>query len=225
MIKGGIYISFLNEQNIPFNSDIFYFFNHQLCNHALDVFIPIFTKHTDDFFLLGLSILLLICSVVLKKEKLQRISTYLILSSIISGILFISIKFCSGELRPFLVLENVRQLISTGSPLTFPSGHTTSAFAFATTICMTYKIKIKNFSFNSAWVVYPIAIFMGISRIYVGVHYPFDVLIGAIIGTLTSYIIIKLGDKYLKDDIYSEKFLIAIVLSIIFYLSFIYRDI
>jgi undecaprenyl-diphosphatase len=136
-----------------------------------------------------------------------------------------TIKLLTGELRPFLVLENVHQLASVGSPLTFPSGHTTSAFAFATSIALIYKIKIKNFSFNSGWIVYPIAIFMGISRIYVGVHYPFDVLIGAFIGFLSAYVVVKLGDKYLKENVYSLRIAVAVMLIIILYITFIYGDI
>jgi undecaprenyl-diphosphatase len=143
----------------------------------------------------------------------------------ISGIIFITIKLLTGELRPFLVLENVNQLVSVGSNLTFPSGHTTSAFAFATSIALIYKVKIKNFSFNSGWIVYPIAIFMGISRIYVGVHYPFDVLIGAFIGFLSAYIVVKLGDKYLKENIYSLRITVAVMIIVTIYLNFIYGDV
>jgi undecaprenyl-diphosphatase len=191
----------------------------------LDFFIPILTNCVNDFFLLGLSIFIFALAITLNKHKLQRISVYLILSAITSGIIFITIKILTGELRPFLVLENVNQLVSVGSPLTFPSGHTTSAFAFASTIALTYKIKIKNFNFNSGWIAYPIAIFMGVSRIYVGVHYPLDVLVGAIIGFLSAYIVIKLGDKYLKDNICSLRITAAVILILILYICFIYVNI
>ena len=66
--------------------------------------------------------------------------------------------------------------------LSFPSGHTSSAFTFAMAITMVLKKKgvaIASFIF---------AFLMGISRIYVGVHYPTDVIVGAVVGILYAVI-------------------------------------
>ena len=66
--------------------------------------------------------------------------------------------------------------------LSFPSGHTSSAFTFALAITMVLKNKwvgIGSFVF---------AFLMGISRIYVGVHYPTDVIAGAFVGLLYAVI-------------------------------------
>lgn len=63
----------------------------------------------------------------------------------------------------------------------FPSGHTTSAFAFATMIAL----------FFPSWTIVCLilGILAGISRIYLGVHYPLDVAVGALIGMITSCIV------------------------------------
>lgn len=66
--------------------------------------------------------------------------------------------------------------------LSFPSGHTSSAFTFAMALTLTLKNKwasIGSFVF---------AFLMGISRIYVGVHYPTDVIAGAFVGILYAVI-------------------------------------
>lgn len=60
--------------------------------------------------------------------------------------------------------------------LSFPSGHTSSAFTFAMAITMVLKKK------GVAIPAFIFAFLMGISRIYVGVHYPTDVIVGAVVG-------------------------------------------
>ncbi len=66
--------------------------------------------------------------------------------------------------------------------LSFPSGHTSSAFTFALALTLTLKNKwasIGSFVF---------AFLMGVSRIYVGVHYPTDVIAGAFVGLVYAVI-------------------------------------
>ena len=66
--------------------------------------------------------------------------------------------------------------------LSFPSGHTSSAFTFAMAITMVLKKK------GVAIPAFIFAFLMGISRIYVGVHYPTDVIVGAVVGILYALI-------------------------------------
>ena len=66
--------------------------------------------------------------------------------------------------------------------LSFPSGHTSSAFTFAMAIAMT----LKNKGVSVAAFIF--AFLMGMSRIYVGVHYPTDVIVGAFVGILDAVI-------------------------------------
>lgn len=66
--------------------------------------------------------------------------------------------------------------------LSFPSGHTSSAFTFAMAITMVLKKK------GVAIPAFIFAFLMGLSRIYVGVHYPTDVIVGAFVGIVYALI-------------------------------------
>ena len=94
--------------------------------------------------------------------------------------------------RPYETLTDVytNHLDST-DPYSFPSGHTTGAFALATLLTLRYpkpEVYIPAF----AW-----AGLVGYGRIYFGLHYPSDVLAGALIGAGSSYLIYKCQGKIL----------------------------
>ena len=83
--------------------------------------------------------------------------------------------------QPFAVLSNTNQLIDKAINNSFPSDHTILFFSF----CMSFWLFKKG-----KWIVWVLlAILVGVSRIWVGVHYPLDVLVGAFIG-ITSAVII-----------------------------------
>ncbi|MCJ7688768.1 MAG: phosphatase PAP2 family protein [Clostridiaceae bacterium] len=65
----------------------------------------------------------------------------------------------------------------------FPSGHTTGAFALAVIIALYFPM----FGF----ITIPLACGVGISRMYIGVHYPTDVIMGIFIGTICSILTYK----------------------------------
>lgn len=86
----------------------------------------------------------------------------------------------------------------------FPSGHTERAFSGAVILSSFYKI----FEFET--VFYILAILTGISRIYLGVHYPIDTLFGCLIGIISGYIILNLpteeAQERIEEFIYKTKF-------------------
>ncbi|MEA2552522.1 MAG: hypothetical protein QOJ65_698 [Fimbriimonadaceae bacterium] len=74
----------------------------------------------------------------------------------------------------------------------FPSGHTTSAFAFAfMMVFLTYGTKRA----WAGWVSLLLACLIGISRIYRGIHWPSDVLAGAFFGCITAAVVFLILDR------------------------------
>jgi membrane-associated phospholipid phosphatase len=88
------------------------------------------------------------------------------------------LKFLVHRSRPFIHLAQARIVGYRAIGRSFPSGHTSQAFFLATFMAQLFHF--------SAWVVffvYTTALLVGITRLYVGAHYPRDVLAGAILGS------------------------------------------
>ncbi len=83
--------------------------------------------------------------------------------------------------RPWLVVEGLVALVAERDPHSFPSGHTCAAFAAA---CAWRPYLSKRWA-NTALVC---AALMGFSRLYVGVHFPTDVLAGVLVGCLSAWL-------------------------------------
>lgn len=94
--------------------------------------------------------------------------------------------------RPWVVMADFETLVRSGDMNSFPSGHTCAAFAFAAALCCTLPEKWGRAAAVAA------ALLMGFSRLYVGVHFPSDVLAGALIGTLCGLLAAWLGKKVKK---------------------------
>ncbi|MDE6107787.1 MAG: phosphatase PAP2 family protein [Oscillospiraceae bacterium] len=85
--------------------------------------------------------------------------------------------------RPWLLVEGLVNLVNELDPRSFPSGHTSAAFAAALALFHTLP---KNRA-KWKWAVIVLATLMGLSRLYVGVHYPSDVLAGALVGAFCGW--------------------------------------
>jgi membrane-associated phospholipid phosphatase len=81
------------------------------------------------------------------------------------------IKLVVGRRRP--ELDDLPPLVSTGSRISYPSAHASTSFAGAHALARIWP----------AAPLYATALAMGLSRPYVGVHYPTDVVAGAVLGT------------------------------------------
>lgn len=76
--------------------------------------------------------------------------------------------------RPYLAIDNVNYPLNPLADHSFPSGHTTAIFSVI--------IPFLLYDMTAGFLLLPIAICVGISRIYLGLHYPSDVLAGMCLG-------------------------------------------
>ena len=99
------------------------------------------------------------------------------------------IRFFYHRPRPFLVYNDILPLISKNE-YSFPSGHAAFFFAFATAI----------YFFNKRWGAwfFIAAILISISRVVAGIHYPSDIVAGAIVGVVVGYVVCHFSDILTK---------------------------
>ena len=102
----------------------------------------------------------------------------------------LTIKPLVSRPRPWLVVEGLGHIVEENDPNSFPSGHTCAAFAAGLSWARALPQKGERIF------VVVLAVLMGLSRLYVGVHYPTDVLVGALIGALCAWIAWKAFQAY-----------------------------
>ncbi len=103
------------------------------------------------------------------------------------------IKLIVNRPRPYSMISDLQILVKPPYGSSFPSGHTSIAFACAFTIFFYTNKRLGA-------IALVLAVIMGFSRLYVGVHYPTDVLAGTIIGLIVAVIIKLVSDKISKTQ-------------------------
>ena len=113
-----------------------------------------------------------------KTRKAGIISAVALLGSLLFNNMLI--KNIVQRPRPYVTLETLRIIIPRPSEFSFPSGHSSSSFAAAAVF---YRLLPKKLGIPAV----VLAGLIAFSRLYVGVHYPTDVLAGALMGIALSY--------------------------------------
>ena len=154
---------------------IFFFINHTLANPMLDWLMPFLTdlnKHS-----VAIVIALAFAGLTIWKGGMKGRAAIgvLIVTIIISDQLNSAfLKELFDRVRPCRALEGVRLLVSCGGGMSFPSSHAVNNFAGA--------FVISHFYPKQKWYWFSFAALVALSRPYVGVHYPSDILVGSIVG-------------------------------------------
>lgn len=140
-----------------------------------------------------------IFTILLLISKKHRRTGVVLLLSILLGYIFceLVLKNIFQRPRPFMAAPYLQLIVDKPGSFSFPSGHTTIAFAFLGGILKTVK-DLK--------VILPVAVLafaITFSRMYLLVHYPTDILGGAVLGLVCSYMAYKIyiiqEIKWLKE--------------------------
>jgi undecaprenyl-diphosphatase len=99
-----------------------------------------------------------------------RVGAAILISESITG----ALKEWIERDRPPVADPDPAPLVDLPATFSFPSGHATVSFACATTLALAVP--------RLRWPLYTLAALISFSRVYVGVHYPLDVLAGAVLG-------------------------------------------
>lgn len=124
---------------------------------------------------------ILLTVLLLAVPKTRRVGC--MLTAALLGTLLINniiLKNLVARTRPYEVIEGLTYLVKKPTDLSFPSGHAGSSFAAA---CIMFRRLPGRYGVPAL----VLAILISLSRLYVGVHYPSDVLFGVISGIAISY--------------------------------------
>ena len=189
---------------LELNLYLFYFINTYISNPIFDVIFVFFhAPHKQIWLIL---IILFLWILYAYKDKKNRIFLILFLpiGLIITDQIGSLIKDSIPKHRPYMKIEKekINLLIkieknenetyknTKSSRSSFPSNHSANIFFISFLLSHIYKKNKKYF--------FTLALLIAISRIYIGVHYPIDVIVGGMIGITIAYSFIKIYDRLIR---------------------------
>lgn len=174
---------------------IFLFINGKASHPFLDALAPWWRESitwTPVYFFL-----LLFAIINYKKNALPWIAMALVTILLSDQISSSVVKPIFTRIRPCNdpdFQQSVRLLLDgCGAGYSFTSSHATNHFALACFLSLTLRDWIKKY----AWVLYLWAASIGYAQIYTGVHYPLDVIGGALLGSFIGYVTAQVYQRYI----------------------------
>lgn len=164
------------------------FIQNNITNPVLD-FIAVFISSLGT--LSAIWIVLTVIFLIVKKTRRLGIAMAIsiLLTLIIGNVI---IKPIVARTRPYDINTAIQIIVNPEHDYSFPSGHTFFAFSSATVIFMRYK-RVGIF-----FLIF--AVLMGLSRLYLYVHFPTDVICGAILG-----IIVGVSAHFIENKLYASR--------------------
>ena len=146
------------------------------------------TRHLDSFMFkitnLGgvlFTSLTVILIMFFASNKIEYLGFEVFISLMICQAIVYSLKAALSRERPYMILEHLNTFGIQMKDYSFPSGHSAASFSIATTIALNMP--------GLSIYVFTLAMIIGISRVYLGVHYPTDVAAGVILGVSVPLIV------------------------------------
>ncbi len=171
------------------DKSIFMFINQSLANPVTDFLMPFITLDLHLKILYGFLIVMLLW----KGDNRVRISVIFSLITILLSdqISAAWLKHVFERPRPCHVMD-VHLLVNCGPGFSLPSSHAANLFGQA--------FLYRSVNPKSQKYLIPLAIVVALSRVFVGVHYPFDIVAGAAIGIVIGFLVGVIFNKFFPPD-------------------------
>lgn len=162
---------------------LLYWIHDNLSCGLLDLLMPKLTMLGD-----GGAVWLLAAGGMLCTKKYRR-QGLILLAALAAGVLVgnVCLKNLIARPRPCWLDNSVRLLVSSPTDYSFPSGHTLSSAIGAAVLTKTDR--------RLGWAAIPIAAVIAFSRLYLFVHYPTDILAGAVLGAAIGLAAYRIGTR------------------------------
>ncbi|HBM79313.1 MAG TPA: phosphatase PAP2 family protein [Clostridiaceae bacterium] len=166
-----------------FDTNVLVFIHRYTHNAIFDMIMPHIT-----FLGNGGLVWIIISAILLTRKRYRNVGLMCLCALIVSTVLGqVILKHLIKRPRPFISMPDVGLLIPEPLGYSFPSGHSTSAFAVSGIM---YE-KMRKYGIYAVI----LAVLIAFSRIYLFVHYPSDVILGIVIGLICSKIVLGINKK------------------------------
>ena len=174
---------------ISIDQSIFLFINQHLWNSCMGFAMFALTHLGNGFFLIPL---IAVSILIFDRGNALKVIVISIIAILFGGLIVHILKVLIQRPRP--LVEPLFEFINInvcGQKLcgknSFPSGHSQTAFSIAAVLSGYYK----------KWLLfYLLAFLAAFSRVYIGVHYPFDIIAGSMIGYLSAKLVLAINQKW-----------------------------
>jgi 4-amino-4-deoxy-L-arabinose transferase-like glycosyltransferase/membrane-associated phospholipid phosphatase len=206
-----------NLQSVTLNlreidSALFFLINKNLQTGFLDIVMPFVTKHAELVFLGPV-----LWAAAKEKKAIWQILLISLFAVVLADGSGHILKDIIQRQRPCNTFSDINLLVGCGHSYSMPSNHALDSFAFATTFFVLRRNVTGYLSLAAAAVI-------SISRVYVGVHYPSDILAGVLLGAGAAYAAILLyrwGSRIYEKKAYGEALVFFLFLISLFRVYFI----
>lgn len=153
-----------------------------------------FISNTTTEVSFGVPLVMGAVALIEKNDDLLKNSLYVGVSMGVGGVITQALKYGINRPRPITLNDPTLTAYEGETDLSFPSGHTSLAFSTATALCLKYP---------KWYVIAPASIWacsVGYSRMNLGVHYPSDVVAGALVGAGSAYLTYVINEWFWKKQ-------------------------
>jgi membrane-associated phospholipid phosphatase len=152
-----------------------------------------FVSNSAVFPEIGIPAGILTSGLIRQDDEIVRKACVIIGAAAINSGITLVVKYSVNRNRPFVTYPDIAKKSAAGSP-SFPSGHTSIAFSLATSLTLSYPkwyIIVPAYSWAGT---------VAFSRMDLGVHYPSDVLAGALIGSGSAWLTYYINKKLIMNS-------------------------